>query len=116
MKTVYLESPYAPANGRTVEEHVLYARRAMADSLRRGEAPLASHLLYTQEGILDDTKPEERRQGIYAGFEWLKYADLQVFYVDYGVSPGMTAAVERGKALGIPQELRSIGVNPDVDG
>ena len=41
-----LESPYA---GR-VEENVAYARAAVRDSLLRGEAPIASHLLYTSRG------------------------------------------------------------------
>ena len=41
-----------------------YARACVADCLRRGEAPIASHLLYTQPGVLDDDVPEERAQGI----------------------------------------------------
>ena len=71
MKRVVIESPYAAANGHTVAEHEEYARRCMADSLARGEAPLASHLLYTQPGILDDTNPEQRRLGMEAGLAWM---------------------------------------------
>lgn len=50
MKRVILESPYAG----DVERNLTYARECVRDSLSRGEAPIASHLLYTQEGILKD--------------------------------------------------------------
>ncbi len=48
MKLVILESPYAGH----VDANVAYARMAMHDSLLRGEAPIASHLLYTQPDVL----------------------------------------------------------------
>ena len=60
MRLVYVESPYAG----DVERNVQYARACLADCLRRGEAPFASHLLYTQEGILDDLIEGERMKGI----------------------------------------------------
>jgi hypothetical protein len=41
MRWVILESPYAG----DVEANVAYARAAVRDSLMRGEAPIASHLL-----------------------------------------------------------------------
>lgn len=49
MRRVILESPFAGH----VESNIEYARACIRDSLLRGEAPLASHLLYTQPGILD---------------------------------------------------------------
>ena len=55
MELVVLESPFAG----NVEMNIHYARACMADCLARGEAPFASHLLYTQPGILDDDIPEE---------------------------------------------------------
>ena len=60
MRRVILESPYAG----NVELNERYARACMADCLRRGEAPYASHLLYTQPGVLDDLVPEQREIGI----------------------------------------------------
>lgn len=57
MKLVIIESPFAG----NVRENILYARMAVRDSLLRGEAPIASHLLYTQEGILNDDIKEERQ-------------------------------------------------------
>lgn len=104
MKLVIIESPYAG----NVERNVEYARRAMADSLRRGEAPIASHLLYTQPGILDDDKPDERALGIAAGLAWRAVAEFAAFYVDHGWSGGMKAALETYQRDGIPFEVREI--------
>lgn len=103
---VILETPYAPSNGRTVAENEAYARACMRDSLLRGEAPIASHLLYTQPGVLDDTIPEQRRMGIQAGLAWGLVANLTACYVDNGISPGMREGIERAKAEGRPIELR----------
>lgn len=108
MNLVEIESPYAG----DIETHIVYARRCMADSLKRGEAPLASHLLYTQPGILDDSVPDERKLGMKAGKEWSRMANLTAVYTDYGLSKGMergiTDAAERGRRI----EFRSIGKNP----
>jgi hypothetical protein len=105
MKLVVLESPYAG----DVETNIRYARACMADSLARGEAPIASHLLYTQPGILDDDKPDERAKGIEAGLLWGSLAEASVIYTDLGWSRGMTAAKERAESEGRPVEERSIG-------
>ena len=53
MSKVILESPYAG----DVERNIEYAKLCMKHSLTMGEAPLLSHLLYTQ--VLDDTIPIE---------------------------------------------------------
>lgn len=57
MGLVIIESPYAG----DVERNIEYARRRVRDSPARGEAPIASHLLYTQPGIPDDNVPSERQ-------------------------------------------------------
>ena len=88
MRKVIIESPYAG----DVDLNVAYARMCMAHSLSLGEAPIASHLLYTQDGILEDSVPKERTKGINAGLAWLDVADLQVFYIDMGMSKGMLEA------------------------
>lgn len=93
MKRVILESPYAG----DVETNIKYARLCVKHSLSLGESPIASHLLYTQDGILDDNIPDERMQGINAGLAWKEVADLQVFYVDYGISKGMQYAMDYAK-------------------
>lgn len=102
---VIIESPYQGH----VERNTVYARRAMQHSLSLNEAPLASHLLYTQ--VLIDTIPEQRKQGIEAGYAWWLVADLVVFYIDYGMSPGMVKAEERATQLLKPVAYRRIGPN-----
>ena len=102
MRLVIIESPYAG----DVERNKAYAQAALLDCLRRGEAPLASHLLYTQ--VLDDTKPEERSLGVEAGLAWGAQAALVAVYEDFGVSPGMALGVERALAAGRPVEYRSL--------
>ena len=104
MKRVIIESPYAG----DVKRNIKYAKMCMKDSLMRGEAPLASHLLYTRKGILDDTIPEERKLGIDAGFAWLEQAELHVFYIDYGYSKGMLLGKEFAEMRNIPIEERKI--------
>ncbi len=105
MKKVIIESPYAG----DIERNIKYARACLKDSLNRGEAPLVSHLLYTQEGVLDDTIKAERRQGIDAGLAWIEAADLHVFYIDYGMSKGMEYARGFAIGLGVKVEYRKIG-------
>jgi hypothetical protein len=80
----------------------------MADSLARGEAPFASHALYTLPGVLDDDVPEERRRGMEAGFAWGEAADQVAVYVDLGVSRGMLEGCERAAAAGLPREARRV--------
>ena len=96
MKRVILESPYAG----DVETNIRYARACLRDCLLRGEAPLASHLLYTQEGVLDDDVPGERALGIEAGLVWGALATATVVYTDLGVTRGMQQGIERAHAEG----------------
>lgn len=104
MRLVIVESPYAG----DVERNVRYARACIRDCLMREEAPYASHLLYTQEGVLNDDIPEEREHGIRAGFAWRQVADATVVYTDCGISKGMRYGIEDAEKLGIPVEIRQI--------
>ncbi len=105
MKLVIVESPYAARGGLSVVQHVHYAHLALADSLRRGEAPLASHLLYPQ--VLPDVG-EDRDLGIAAGLAWADRGDMAAFYIDLGWSPGMNQALDFYKGKGLAFEERSI--------
>lgn len=122
MKLTIIESPFANAD---FTEHMLnieYARRCMRDSLMRGEAPFASHLIYPQPFILDENNPKEREWGINAGFAWGDFADLHCFYTDRGWSRGMLSAYDRLSKLAsiyshrtpmrYSYELRSLTANP----
>lgn len=105
MKLVILESPFAG----DIEANVAYARACVRDSLSRGEAPIASHLLYTQPGILDDTVAEERALGIAAGLAWRAVAQASVVYTDRGISAGMRHGIAAAEAAGVPVEYRRLG-------
>ena len=106
MKLVMIETPLMAKGERTVNMNLDYARKCMKDSLEKGEAPFAMHLLYTQ--VLDDTIPEERKQGMTCGLAWLLRADAVILYCDYGVSSGMKDAYKKALANGIEFELRFI--------
>ena len=101
-RLVYVESPYAG----DVDRNINYARACLSDCLHRGEAPLASHLLYTQPGVLDDDVPAERATGIAAGLAWGKHADATVVYCDIGISPGMLEGIRRAQSEGRVVEFR----------
>ena len=105
MKFVIIESPYSG----NVTRNVNYARTALLDSLKRGEAPFASHLLYTQ--VLDDLQPSQRDWGMRAGWRVMGRADLLALYMDLGLSKGMEYGLTRALALGIPIEERRIGLS-----
>lgn len=102
MKLVIIESPYAGE----VERNVAYARACVRDALRRGESPIASHLLYTQDGILNDDDLGERKAGIDAGHAWMKVCDIVAVYRDHGVSAGMRAGIRIANRLKVPVEFR----------
>lgn len=104
MRLVIIESPYAG----DIEANTDYARQCVRDSLSRGEAPIASHLLYTQPGILRDEVPDERQWGIDAGLAWRKVAEASVVYTDHGISRGMTYGIQAAHSAGVPVEYRSL--------
>ena len=107
MKLVIIESPFAG----DVDANIEYARRAVKHSLSLGEAPIASHLLYTQDGILDDNIPHERQQGIDAGLAWRTVAHASVVYTDRGISEGMEYGIAAAREAGLPVEYRSIATS-----
>ena len=104
MRNVIIESPYAG----DIVANMEYARRCVRDSLLRGEAPIASHLLYTQPGILDDDRSVERQLGIDAGLSWTNVADASVVYTDLGISKGMQYGINKAIQSGLLVEYRSL--------
>lgn len=104
MRKVVVESPYAG----DIEKNLTYARACLHDCLLRGEAPIASHLLYTQPGVLDDNKLEERKLGIEAGLVWGALAEATVVYTDHGFSNGMRHGIKRAEKEGRPVEYRKL--------
>ena len=104
MRRVIVESPYSG----DVERNTKYAQMCLHDCLRRGEAPFANHLLYTQPNVLDDTVPEERELGIAAGFAWRSVSEATVVYIDYGISEGMREGIKQAETEGRRIEYREL--------
>ena len=98
---VIIESPYA---GVDLNLNVEYARRCLQDSLDRGEAPFASHLLYTQ--VLDDTVKEQRRLGMSRALARYEAADMSSVYLERGIAAGMRFGISYARQLGMPRENR----------
>ena len=99
---VTIESPFAG----DVETNKRYARAALLDSIRRGEAPFAGHLLYTQ--VLADATPAERELGISCHLAYVRRCERLVVYEDLGISGGMDQAVALATELKIPVETRRV--------
>ncbi len=123
MKLVVIESPlkgHVPAWAQRIKflarwierfnraRNKRYAKACMRDSLLRGEAPYASHLIYDQAGILDDTISSERERGMLAGFAWGARGEVTAVYVDFGVSSGMERGVEAAGRAGRAVEYRTL--------
>ena len=105
MKRVVIESPLRG----DYERNEAYAKACVRDCLARGESPYASHLFFAQDGILDDTDPDQRRLGMEAGFAWGEAAQLCAVYTDLGISSGMYDGIKKHAANGIPIEYRTLG-------
>lgn len=114
LEEVLIESPLASPTIEGLVQNKKYARECMRDSLSRGEAPYASHLLYAQEGLLDDDIPEERALGIHAGLVWGKNAKKTVVYTDLGISSGMERGIKRAREEGRQIIYRELGFIPKV--
>lgn len=108
MNRVIIESPYSGH----ISVNTEYARQCMADCLKRGESPIASHLLYTQ--VLADTDPIQRELGMAAGFAWMQVADYVAVYTDLGISDGMKAGIKQAKALGLDVKYRSLDASSNT--
>ncbi len=110
LKFVDIETPYAAPTADGITKNIRYARACMRDCLLREEIPFASHLLYTQTGILDDNLPHERERGIMAGKAMIeKLNATTVVYTDLGMSRGMEFGIEMAKKSGREIEYRSLG-------
>lgn len=103
--TVVVESPYAG----DIEKNKRYLRACMRDCILRGEAPYASHGLYTQEGVLCDEVPDERKMGIEAGFAFRARLQKTVVYTDLGYSTGMKFGIKHAEEINHPIEYRTLG-------
>lgn len=103
---VQVESPFASSSAEGYAINIAYARAAVLDSIRRGETPVATHLLFTQPGILREET--ERALGLELALDLLQRVDAVVVYTDRGVSDGMQAAIREAHRRGIVVEYRRV--------
>lgn len=112
MRLVILESPYAGTSQWKLVKlfqrwlNIRYAKKCLWDSLERGEAPIASHLLYTL--VLNDNNRVDRQTSIEAGLAWRRVAEASVVYVDRGITHGMKMGIEAARCAGVVTEFRSL--------
>ncbi len=103
-----IESPWRD-NDRTEHlKNIQYAQACVRDSISRGELPFASHLLYTQTGILDDSIEEERELGISLNLMMIERCAAVAIYTERGISDGMLAAIRHAEKLQIPMFYRTL--------
>ena len=132
---VIVESPYAPTEEQLKEANAVFnikspnlkhdpvykklinknlesARQCCHWVFEQGGVPFASHLFYTQEGMLDDTNKDERNKGIEAGFFIGGFAEKVCVFYDKGISKGMKLGVQ--KALERDQDIEFVSL-PNVE-
>ena len=113
MTPVIVESPYAGDTEAVIARNVAYARLALRFALLHGFAPFASHLLYTQPGVLDDGVPWQRALGIKAGLHLGERCQETWLFIDWGISRGMRQGYTAAARAGRPYRLVTLG---DWDG
>lgn len=114
IRVVIVESPFAAPTPEGLERNARYLDACILDCLRRGETPYASHRMLT--GALRDAVPEEREQGIKAGFDMREALSnaggtsvVTAIYLDLGMSDGMRRGVEHSDELDIACDHRRLG-------
>lgn len=105
-RLVILETPFAALSYEDIAKNLDYTRRCARHCLDVGDAPFASHLIYTQ--ALDDTIPSLRTLGIEAGLLWGSQASASVVYTDLGITPGMEKGMARAIKEGREVEERTL--------
>ena len=114
LRFVDIETPYSAGTEEGVIKNIRYARACANDCISRNEIPYASHLFFTQPGILDDSLYEERTNGIMAGKAIIKRLKAKtVVYTDLGISDGMKIGIELAEKDGRKIEYRKLGIDWD---
>lgn len=111
MIPVIIESPFNAPKQEDLERNIRYARACLRYALHQGAAPFASHLLYTQPGVLCDFVPEERDWGIKAGQCLGDLMNETWVFTDLGISKGMEYGIERAMQWG--RLIKHIELGPD---
>ncbi len=104
---VIIESPFANPDPHVMQDNVAFAQKSMIDSLMfHHEAPMLSHLLYTQ--VLNEDDKQQRDSGIKAGLAWREATKKTVVYGDRGISQGMQYGIHAATEMGNQVEYRNL--------
>ena len=103
---ICIESPWAGLGGG--EKAKKYLRACIRDVLARDEIPWASHVMLAWTDALMDSDLEQREEGIACNKEMALRTDLIVFYIDYGMSPGMLRIKTFAAMRGLKTTTRTI--------
>lgn len=98
-KLIYICSPYR-GNVFKRYRNIRYAKKLTKEALKRGYAPITTHLYLTK--VCNDNKVKERLQGMRAGKEILASCGQVLLGTRYGISEGMTSELEKAELLNIP--------------
>jgi len=104
---VIIESPFSGKTFPQRDYNKKYLTACFQHSMLSGEAPFASHALYTQ--FLDDKDSFSRALGIKLGQVIMARASFIAVYCDLGISPGMREGIKCAHKLGLIIQRRKLG-------
>lgn len=94
-KLIYVCSKYRGDVEKNTERAIDYCKCVY----KHGHIPVAPHIYFTR--FLDDSKPEERKDGMELGLQLLKHCD-ELWIFDDDPSVGMQQEIEFARANNIP--------------
>ena len=106
MLLVIIESPCKATSIAQQLRNRKYAIKCMLDSIDKGEAPFAAHLLYPQ--ILTEETVDDQNVGIKLGLQWGEKAAKTIVYQDLGITSEMNYGIRNAFRHGRPIEYRNI--------
>lgn len=112
VERIFICSPFSGDVKANTWDAINYTKYAFA----QGVSPFCAHLLYPR--ILDESDPEQRALGIYAGIKFLELCDeVWVFVKDGKISDGMRLEIEVAKGVGMRpgKEIKVFRVASDLE-
>lgn len=106
-KTVIILSAYNAWDTTLAQRQILYAQKAMIDSIHRQEAPFSGILLYPQ--IMNERIKMDKDIGLLCHMSWIPHADYVAVYTDMGMTDSMQAAINIASMKTKRIEYRSLG-------
>ena len=106
-KLVMIETPYSTEDPAQTQRLSQYTKLCLQDSISRGEAPFAGHVFYST--MLHDRVAVEHDLGLLSHLSWVTVSELIAVYGDYGISPGMQAAINLASTKNKKVEYRTLG-------